>query len=351
MPQYASFPGPCLDNPFQIPWAHAMEDHGWKVCSPSWWPGSLIRNRKRIPLLLFHWPESYWRSENLLDSQMKAFKFRCMVRLAKSLGYKMVWSAHNVMPHEYLSERLERRMRRWILGNFDLIVGHSLNTYDDLTVEFGALPSPYVEAVHGHYGSLFAPSADKASLLRKYGMNTDKQKVFLMLSGKAYKGQLPFLEAWNAASTNRLQLVLAGRTPSGFSQVVGGLAGDVLHIGSDGLSHNMLADLLSCVDIMALPYSKITTSGAYFLALTCSVPVLAPNLPFFELHSSAGTALLYGTDGGVLEIERALSRLDQEQWEPDYIALQQLKQRFTWAAAGSRIAKAFDLLVGPTGKR
>lgn len=346
MPSYASYPGPSLDNPFQIPWALAMEEHGWQVCSPVWWPGSLIRNRKRIPILLFHWPESYWRSNKLWKTQIAALRFRCMVRLAKALGYKLVWSAHNVMPHDHLSERVERLMRSWILANFDLVLGHAHNTLADLEQEFGPVTTQYLEAVHGHYEGLFCPSADTASLLRKFDLSPEKQKVLLILSGKKYKGQLQFLQAWGARKWEHLQLVVAGRVPVDFRVTLERLQGDVRHIGASGVPHNTLADLINCCDMLALPYRRITTSGAYFLALTCRKPVIAPDLPFFTLHSKPSSALLYGGDHSVSVIADALGRLDRREWAPNLQSLIDLRGQYTWARSAARVAEAFDHLAG-----
>ena len=346
MSKYASYPGPSFDNPFQIPWALAMEDHGWHVLTPVWWPGSLFRNCGRIPIILFHWPESYWRSEQLWRSYLKAAKFLIMVRLAKLLGYKLVWSAHNVMPHEYLSESLERKMRLWILSHFDLILGHAHNTLEDLQAEFGEFHLPYAEAVLGHYEGLYNPSADRETLLKKWDLSPSKHKVLLMLSGKKYKDQANFLEAWSSGRWDHLQLILAGRVPPSLRQAIENLPGDVRHLGNNGTPHNMLSDLMLCTDMLALSYRRITTSSAYFLAVTFFKPVLAPDLPFFLRHSREGSALLYRADQGSAGIAAALRKLDSSEWQVDHQALQELRSQYTWAKSSACVADAFDRLLG-----
>lgn len=349
MPNFASLPLFDPGNPFLLHWIYAMEEKGWHAQPLIWWPVSLFKHRKRIPVIVFHFPNSYWRSPSAAKTRLRALAFRLMVRLAKAIGYKMVWAANNAMPHDPKYPELEIAQRRWILRHFDLVAGFARNTRRDLEAAVGPFATPFVEGVHGHYEGLYPATAPVPDLIRRHGLDPAKFRLLLVLSDKPYKGQIPFLEAWVEARTEGLQLVLAGPAPGSMLRLIESLPGDVVHVSKgERIPHYVLGDLHRACDMVALPYLRITTSGAYFLALTLDRPVLAPDLPFFRMHTGEGkgVALLYDHAAGRPAARDAISRLACEAFAADAFAMAALREQFTWGRFAESAAPAFDALLG-----
>jgi glycosyltransferase involved in cell wall biosynthesis len=243
---------------------------------------------------------------------------------------------------------LEIAMRKWILANFDLVVGIARNTRNDLESTFGPLKTPYVEGLHGHYEGLYPITESRERSVRRFGLDSGKFRILMVLSDKPYKGQIPFLEAWAQAETQGLQLVLAGAASPGMKNVVDSLPGDVIHLNVETrIPHYALGDLHWACDMVALPYLRITTSGAYFLALTLKRPVFAPDLPFFKLHAghSRGVAFLYDHLGGVGKICEALTTLNRDRFESDPLEFQALMEQFSWRKFAETVAPALEGLL------
>ncbi|MEO6096569.1 MAG: hypothetical protein ABIW76_13025 [Fibrobacteria bacterium] len=348
MRSFASLP--LLDpwNPFQIHWIYAMEERGWRAEPLIWWPVSLFKHRKSIPVIVFHFPNAYWRTRDMRLARIKAWVFRLMFILAKRLGYKLVWVANNVLPHDALHPQLELTQRRWMLDRFDLVIGVARNTRKDLEAALGPFDTPFVEGVHGHYEGLYPPTAAREDLIRRFGFDASKLRLLLVLSDKPYKGHSPFLEAWTHAETKGLQLVVAGKASPAIAAQIKVLPGDVLRVGPDRrIAHYEMGDLLHACDMVALPYLRVTTSGAYFLALTMGRPVLAPDLPFFKSHTGGGKGIaqLYPNSGGIEALRESISALARTGFSPDTDALLALKKQFTWRRFAEAVAPAFDALV------
>src|SRR5688572_22491448 len=115
MPSFASFPFLDPWSPHLILWTFALEERGWLAQPMVWWPVSLLKHRRRIPVLVFHWPNTYWRDPSERKARFRAWLFRLMVGLARRLGYKLVWVANNVLPHDAQHGELEISQRRFIL--------------------------------------------------------------------------------------------------------------------------------------------------------------------------------------------------------------------------------------------
>lgn len=345
---FASMPFIDPWSPHLIHWIFAMEERGWLAQPMIWWPVSLFKHRRRIPIIVFHWPNTYWRMPSERKARSRALIFRLMVRLAKFLGYKLVWIVNNVLPHDAKHKDLEIAQRKWIVKHFDLVVGFAKNARTDLEEVVGPLKTRYVGGVLGHYEGLYPATADRQELVSRFGVNAEKFSLLLVISDKPYKGHATFLEAWAKADTHGLQLVLAGPTPKSMLGMVKSLPGDVLHIGADQrVPHYALGDLHRACDMVALPYLRITTSAAYLLAITLDRPVLAPDLPFFKLHTGQEkpVALLYEHSRGVDSIGETLSALGRNGFTSHHSAYQELKDQYNWRNFAGILAPAFDDLV------
>ena len=72
------------------------------------------------------------------------------------------------------------------------------------------------------------------------------------------------------------------------------------------LSNERYNQLVSVCDVVLLPYSNITTSGALLSSWTIGTPVITSNLPFFAefcAQTNAGISLAHNT---VSELEAAI---------------------------------------------
>jgi len=345
---FASFPNIEIEHPFIINWANALEEHNWHLKTFIWWPISLLKYRKTIRILVFHFPNTFWRRSNLPLVLIHVLIFRLMFLFGKSLGYKFVWGAHNLLPHDPKYPKVEIAQRKWILKNFDLVIGFAKNTKEDIEINFGPLNIPYLATVLGHYEGLYKTDFDVLYLIKKYYLNPGKYRLLLIISDKNYKGHEKLLRAWSVAKTDGLQLIVAGAVPKALKGLIDKLTGDVIAVFQHGrIPHNAIAELYKVSDIVLLPYQKITTSGAFFLSVTLSCPVFAPNLPFFRDHMGdySGLGLLYESNGGETAIAEALESLSTNPIVRDEETFIRLRQEYNWRKYAHTVAASFESLL------
>ncbi|MBC7486854.1 MAG: hypothetical protein H7282_08890 [Cytophagaceae bacterium] len=352
---FISFPSSEAINPFVKILNTHLSGLGWTERKDKVWlkPYSLFKIRKEVKILYFHWPESIWRSSSFIISGVKALSFIIFLYYCKLIGIKLVFSRHNVLPHYKPGNKyLEYFMRRWVLKYFDLVIDHSRNAQSSFDDTFKVKPRRRVLALHGLYDKYYQFNCTQNEARVSLGLPSDKCIVLLHYNQNSYKGSLPFLKSWCKENRTDFLLVIGDLTDEVVSLISDYnnckiIKNDVIEISGTVeyryLSEEMLLKNIIAADYVALPYVDITTSGAYFMAISYDKPVIAPDLPFFKLHTTPQTALLY--DAKTNKIGNAINKIHNG-WRIDKKELAALKKEFDWNESASQIAKSFDKITG-----
>ena len=327
---YCSYPSVKLkkDNPFLGLLSKHLYDLDWEHKFIKFRTFSLILNRNKIKLLWFHWPSSIWRRGSLFLRIFKIFRFFYHIYLAKILGYKIVWSSHNVLPHESQFMSFELIIRKLFVKNVDLVIGHAKTVLTMLN-EQNIYPNKYILAIHGHYEDVYNKKNIKISRTT-LGFKRKDIVVFLKSSGKNYESAFNFITDSLLFDLKNIKLLVVGEKTVEHPNVkhVLGFVDDI-----------DLSQYLSISNFVCIPYNQITTSGLYFLALTFNKPVIAKRIPFFEAHTKEGTSLLYEN---MRDLKVIFNLLQQNNFELDKEAINQLKQEYCWKSAAKIISLNFS---------
>ena len=68
----------------------------------------LCQNQGRIDLLHLNWPNYMYDDPDLNDRLARCTELISNLALARLLGYRIVWTVHNLYPHESISRDLDR---------------------------------------------------------------------------------------------------------------------------------------------------------------------------------------------------------------------------------------------------
>ncbi len=338
---YAAFPPPTdKSNPFQQLLAERLKQNSWdhKVFNLTF--KNLWKNRKEVAILYFHWPEFIWRKTNLSKSVLAGLNFIVKMYTAKCFGYKLVWSAHNVIPHQYASYSLEFFLRRWIVRNFHLIIGHAFGT-DDSLKSILSIPfsQKYLLALHGIYDRYYFPKGEFTK--QQFDIPENAKVLVMMSNGKTYQGNESFLNYWiTQCDKSSLHLIVSGEIKCSLAEKLSRCENTTLIEGF--VPDAQMADLFVMADFIVLPYERITTSGLFFLALTFDKPVIAPNIPFFERHTTSGTAILYEAQDN--DYGYAIDQV-KKGWKKEEDQMAALKKLYNWKISASKMSEAFNRLI------
>jgi len=335
---YASYPPADLErNPFMVLLGNELRKKGWDSKTFTFKIVNLVKYRREVSILYFHWPESIWRSSSILITLIKAFVFLIRLATAKLLGYRIVWSAHNSWPHEFLLKGVEQIMRIFLIKNCDLVIGHSLNSAEELNEYFGVKPKKYQLALHGHYDNVYLP---EGRLTRELLNIDSEKKIFLLLAKTRSRNEDDFfINEWMNWDSHKSILIISGTLSVGSKEKVKNLKNIFFIEGFR--SRGEMADLFVLANIIVLPYRKITTSGMFFMAVTFGKPILAPDIPFFKLHMAKNGGVLYRLNQNDLRNE--FNKACDVNF--DIGAILRQKEIYSWTHSGSAIGKIFTGLL------
>jgi glycosyltransferase involved in cell wall biosynthesis len=272
-------------------------------------------------------------------------------------GIRLVWTVHNLRPHEPVWPRLESLLSLTVSQICHALIAHSAYARDRIrsrwgrTVEVTVIP-------HGNYVGLFAPPPATREELRAAMAIPEDAYVFLAFGQvRPYKCLPDLVTAFRASSGGDARLLIVGKP------VVADEARR-LHEAADA-DNRVLLDLREvpdadvsglhrCADAAVLAYRDVFSSGALLLALSLGLPVVAPD------HGTA--AEIAGTTAGELfapgELAAALDRSRAAHRTARADAAHAVAEQYGWDRVGREAAALYGRLTarspsrpGPSNRR
>jgi glycosyltransferase involved in cell wall biosynthesis len=224
--------------------------------------------------------------------------FGLWLRATTRLGLRLVWTAHNVLPHSPVFAD-DAAARRVLVRRCDLVLAHSSAALAGLS-ELGAVPRRSLVMRHGPMG----PAAPAALRMPASG-NGPREFLFF---GKVaeYKGVEELVAAFNelpAGTAARLTVAGQCDDPDLRRRLT---AARNVRFRLEHVPEPEVAGLMASADVVVLPFRQVTTSGSAELALSHARPLIVPDLPGLA-DLPEGAVVRY--DGSVRGLTTALTDL------------------------------------------
>jgi beta-1,4-mannosyltransferase len=338
-------------NPYQRLLYEQLERFGFRLdpdarLGLAW----LARSRGRVRLLHMHWPESYYRSGGRLagvTSWLRLALFVLRLRAARALGCRIVWTVHQVYPHERAARGGERRRDR-LAARALARVSHLLLVHDRDTMDVAARELPRAEGKiaivpHGSYLGVYPRGRERAAVRRELGIS---EGAFVFLSFgllRAYKHLDLLLEAFGGAELADAALVVAGMVVDERAAQAARSAAAAdprIRLRLRFVADEQVAELFEASDAAVLARSDGGTSGALVLSLSLGCPAVAARTPAYE-------QLLAGEQAGWLvqpgSAESLRDALERAASDPEAARLKRARalaqaELLAWPAIGERTA-------------
>lgn len=224
--------------------------------------------------------------------------FGLWLRTARLLSLRLVWTAHNVLPHSPVFAD-DAAARRTLVSHCDLVMAHSRAALAGLA-ELGAVPRKTLLIRHGPMG----PPA--AMTLRAPGSGGGPREFLFFGKVAEYKGIGELVAAFAGLPAGTpARLTVAGRCDNASMRGLLATAGNV-RLRLEHVPEQEVPDVLAGADVVVLPFRRVTTSGSAELALAHARPLIVPDLPGLA-GLPAGAVTRY--DGTVPGLTAALADL------------------------------------------
>ena len=241
-----------------------------------------VYRRRGYRILHIHWVYGFvlpWGRNRYLARRIMQMWFAMLLLLARLFGFQIVWTAHNVLPHERVFAN-DLSARRTLIRRCDAVIAHSRKAADEIE-RLGAANVHVI--AQGSYVGQYPSTLSRVEARSRLGVRNDDFVVEFFGTMRPYKGVEDLVFAVSTVSRDhRMRLVLAGDCPDEryrrslldqTSQVPGALA-RLEHIPDHEVQTMLLA-----ADVVVLPFKQVTNTGSALLVLSFGRPLLIPALP------------------------------------------------------------------------
>jgi glycosyltransferase involved in cell wall biosynthesis len=346
------------ENPYQRLLYDELARFGFGVAETELKFRALWRARRRVQVLHFHWPQNYYtwwrrprRLRHLLSWIVKLPVFAVRIAFARALGYTIVWTIHEVFPHERTATRIDRLGASVLARASGLLLAHDEGTATRAARELG-IAEERVEIVrHGSYIGVYPEGRGREEARAELGLSDD-EFVFLCFGHvRAYKDVGTLLEAFEAAPLPQAVLLVAGLPlDSDVAHSVRAAAARDPRIRPllEFIPDDRVADLFAASDAAVLPRGDGGTSGALILALSLGLPVVAAATPDYEALTAGETSGWLFRPGDAASMAAALcaTAAEPEATRTKGLAARALAEDLSWSEIAERTAMLIERARG-----
>jgi glycosyltransferase involved in cell wall biosynthesis len=251
----------------------------------------LLRNRYDI--VHVHWPEWCLYRRPFPRMLIRSALFVAAVAWARFRGAKLVWTAHNVVPHE----RIPERFGAWFFGVFtrlvDAVVSPSGSGLRALRERYPRLISTPASVVPiGHLRGRYPDHGSRRLARERLGIPIGCTVATFFGNVRPYKNVPLLIREFRSLSDPDTVLLVAGRpldddVRADVERAAGADPRVQLHLGY--VDDDAVQEFMRAADIVVLPYAESSNSFVALLAFSFDRPILAPNIGGFpELAVAVG---------------------------------------------------------------
>jgi len=226
---------------------------------------------KGFRILHFHWPFPFRFSDrNNVTMALSEFYLNLFLFSLKIIGFKLIWTVHDLLPHEKTFRDDEAISHKLTTIASELIVLNS-DTKETLVTSYKISAEKISLIPLGNYIGYYPNSLKKIKRTGTY---------FLFFGQvKPYKGIEELISTFKLLSKSDIDLKILGKCiDKKYFKTLTDLVGnnDKIHIENKFTPNNLIGDVFSLADVLVLPFREITNSSSAILAFSMKTPIIAP---------------------------------------------------------------------------
>ncbi|MDG4763557.1 methyltransferase domain-containing protein [Solwaraspora sp. WMMD406] len=282
-----SFPN-YVDNPYQAMLMSGLRDAGVQSFPVT---DVLRTEAPHLPsgpldnyVLHVHWTDPILHPARSGEEAMaRLAEFQQRVAELRARGGRLVWTIHNVFPHEWKFPAAERALARFLADEADAVHVLSEETLAAVEPHYPLDPDKVRVIRHSSYLGVYPNSVSRVAARERFGLEPDQHVVLFFGGIRPYKGVDVLLDSFAVAARRdaRLRLIVAGpakrldpkqrlkercEADPKITPVFGAIPNEEIQF------------YFKAADTVVLPYRSILNSGIFHLAISFGRPVIAPRV-------------------------------------------------------------------------
>lgn len=329
---------------YTICYYDALEKLGVRVIEGDFSLRWLNANRRETNFIHLHWPSFLYSDKSQLASLLKFLRLVVFLALARAFGIRLLWTAHNLYPHEPNSIAAFDRLARKIVVTLSYrVFAHSSTAASIVNQAFPKTERKLVIIPHGHWISFYPNECTRPVARSRHGI-CGHEFVFLFLgSCRAYKHLEYLVESFQNGPFAGSILWIVGRFQEAkyYTRVVEQIERqpEGIRLENRFIPKEELQYYFTACDVVVLPYLEVLTSGSVMTAMSFGRPVVAPRLGHLQDMINGECGVLYNTSppGG---LRCAMNEIRNRTF--DATVIRQHARKFNWEDAARQTVQAIS---------
>lgn len=307
--------------------------------------GWLLKNRASVDLLHFHWIERYYRHwRGGVFSYIALLRFVLLITAARALGYRLVWTMHNVAAHESTNPRIDR-LAAAFFARRAVTAAHCAFARDLL---LGLVPGARVHVIeHGSYAGVYDGRRTRDAARER--LELERGAVVLLFFGmiRRYKGLESLCEAFAQCAGPGAILLIAGKP---YEHAEAAMVEDLMRryrsssirFVPEFIPDDAVADYFLASDYCVFPYEDVLTSGSVILSLGFGRPILAPRIGCLSEMEGSDVGIFYDARDGAGLKTALRTALRNERWSELAGNAASYADGLRWEAIAKKYGKLYE---------
>lgn len=276
--------------------------------------GILLTAIKQKPdYIHFDWIHSFYYRRTLWMCVLNIPLFVIQILVVKYiLGVKLVWTLHNIEPHDAKFQWLHKFNRRLFAKKVSWIRVFSNMSIAKASAYLNVTPATFKVYEEGPFIEYYKNNMSREEARLTLDIKASDRVLLFFGLIKPYKGVVELIDGFVEAQLENTTLLIAGK-------VMNKAYGDTLkksisNLGSKYsiklkdafIPHDEVQVYFNAADIVILPFKKIENSGSLILGMGFGKPIIAPNLGLVTDKLGDDCPLVYtdSFDGVLGKLER-----------------------------------------------
>jgi len=275
-----------------------------------------------------------------------------VIKLSKRLGIRVVYTAHNVLPHDTGNHLKEKYLT--VYRAVDFLICHTKSAAERLSNEFD-LPSSKISIIP--HGPMLHDLRTTSPNQMAKKLSKDKNKVTFLFFGsiRPYKGLEFLLDAWHLAVADMPQasLEILG---AGEQEYIDLIQNKILQLNvaasvSSQFSYiedDELVAHLEASHVLLYPYQNIDQSGALLTGMSFSKPIIATSLEGFKETLIPDQTAIFVNYGDANQLSETLKYLYNTPSERERLGMNTAKdfgKQYSWGRISEQTMDVYQRKV------
>ena len=99
---------------------------------------AVVSHETDIDIVHLHWMDTFYSGDSILETAIKSPLWLLELLILRIAGYSLVWTAHNLVPHESTAKRYHYAYRRFVVTYFlSTVIAHTTPAADGIVNTYG----------------------------------------------------------------------------------------------------------------------------------------------------------------------------------------------------------------------